>query len=165
MEIAIKVCRQASTEDALLLAQKHGMHDWYLKIQIEDRADYKQSLDYIGKLDFSEVRTERYGVAILLTFLFGFRFNMFLFCIIYKKQAETNMKKYGSILLQHCPAEATQLLKRLCTDYRPSNKPLVDNVSTNAEFLQHLIFSRSVSLICSSPLCLEYASRKHKPPC
>ncbi|XP_034252535.1 vacuolar protein sorting-associated protein 11 homolog [Thrips palmi] len=95
VEIAIKVCRQASTEDALLLAQKHGMHDWYLKIQIEDRADFKQALDYIGKLEFSE--------------------------------AETNMKKYGCRILQSCPAEATQLLKRLCTDYRPSNKPLVDS--------------------------------------
>ncbi|XP_026290082.1 vacuolar protein sorting-associated protein 11 homolog [Frankliniella occidentalis] len=95
VEIAIKVCRQASTEDALLLAQKHKMHDWYLKIQIEDQGDCKQALDYIGKLDFSE--------------------------------AETNMKKYGCILLQNCPNEATQLLKRLCTDYRPSNKPLVDN--------------------------------------
>lgn len=55
VEIAIKVCRQASTEDALLLAQKHGMHDWYLKIQIEDRADFKQALEYIGKLEFNEV--------------------------------------------------------------------------------------------------------------
>ncbi|KAK3910483.1 Vacuolar protein sorting-associated protein 11-like protein [Frankliniella fusca] len=95
VEIAIKVCRQASTEDALLLAQKHKMHDWYLKIQIEDQGDCKQALEYIGKLDFSE--------------------------------AETNMKKYGCILLQNCPFEATELLKRLCTDYRPSNKPLVDN--------------------------------------
>lgn len=95
VEIAIKVCRQASTEDALLLAQKHGMHDWYLKIQIEDRSDFKQALEYISKLEFSE--------------------------------AETNMKKYGCILLQNCAAEATQLLKRLCTDYRPSNKPLVDS--------------------------------------
>lgn len=95
VEIAIKVCRQASTEDALLLAQKHGMHEWYLKIQIEDKADFTQALEYIAKLDFHE--------------------------------AETNMKKYGGILLQKCPSEATELLKRLCTDYRPSNKPLVDN--------------------------------------
>ncbi len=55
VEIAIKVCRQASTEDALLLAQKHKMHDWYLKIQIEDQGDCQQALEYIGKLDFSEV--------------------------------------------------------------------------------------------------------------
>lgn len=60
----------------------------------------------------------------------------FLHCL----KAETNMKKYGCILLQNCPAEATQLLKRLCSDYRPSNKPLVDNVcfmSTFVLFLKH----------------------------
>lgn len=120
MEIAIKVCRQASTEDALLLAQKHGMHDWYLKIQIEDRADFKQALDYIGKLEFSEVSFK------VLCFCFIPRSD---FCFnLSTLQAETNMKKYGCRILQNCPAEATQLLKRLCTDYRPSNKQLVDQV-------------------------------------
>lgn len=94
VEIAIKVCRQVSREDALILARKHGMHSWYLKIQIEDLQKYKEALDYIGSLEFEE--------------------------------AESNMKKYGNILIQHAPDEATQFLKRLCTDYRPSNKPLVD---------------------------------------
>ncbi|XP_047107852.1 vacuolar protein sorting-associated protein 11 homolog isoform X3 [Schistocerca piceifrons] len=94
VEIAIKVCRQVSREDALMLAKKHGMHSWYLKIQIEDLLKYKEALEYIGSLEFEE--------------------------------AESNMKKYGNILIQHAPDEATQFLKRLCTDYRPSNKPLVD---------------------------------------
>lgn len=94
VEVAINVCRQASSEDALLLAEKHGLHSWYLKIQIEDHHKYTAALDYIAKLEFSE--------------------------------AEKNMKKYGNILLQHAPKETTDFLKRLCTDYRPSNKPLVD---------------------------------------
>ncbi|XP_063243527.1 vacuolar protein sorting-associated protein 11 homolog isoform X2 [Bacillus rossius redtenbacheri] len=94
VEIAIKVCRQASSEDALLLAEKHGLHDWYLKIQVEDRGNYRQALDYIARLDFQE--------------------------------AEANMKRYGNLLIEKVPEEATQFLKKLCTDYRPSNKPLVD---------------------------------------
>lgn len=55
MEIAIKVCRQASPEDALLLAQKHSKHEWYLRIQIEDKQEYKKALEYIATLEFEEV--------------------------------------------------------------------------------------------------------------
>lgn len=55
MEVAINVCRQASSEDALLLAEKHGLHSWYLKIQIEDHHKYIAALDYIAKLEFCEV--------------------------------------------------------------------------------------------------------------
>lgn len=55
MEIAIKVCRQASPEDALLLAQKHGKHEWYLRIQIEDKHEYKKALEYMATLEFEEV--------------------------------------------------------------------------------------------------------------
>lgn len=35
-------------------------------------------------------------------------------------QAESNMKRYGKILMHHVPNETTELLKILCTDYRPS---------------------------------------------
>lgn len=56
VEIAIKVCRQASPEDALLLAQKHGRHECYLRIQIEDKQEYKKALEYIATLEFEEVR-------------------------------------------------------------------------------------------------------------
>ena len=31
------------------------------------------------------------------------------------------MKKYGKILISEVPAETTQLLKLLCTDYHPSH--------------------------------------------
>lgn len=36
------------------------------------------------------------------------------------EQAESNMKRYGKILMYHVPNETTELLKILCTDYRPS---------------------------------------------
>ena len=35
-------------------------------------------------------------------------------------QAESNMKRYGKILMHHVPDETTELLKILCTDYQPS---------------------------------------------
>ncbi|XP_046491290.1 vacuolar protein sorting-associated protein 11 homolog isoform X2 [Neodiprion pinetum] len=106
VEIAIKVCRQASSEDALLLATKHGKHEWYLRIQIEDKAEYKGALEYIATLDFEE--------------------------------AESNMKKYGSVLIEHVPNEATQFLKRLCTNYRPANKPLVDQATLDGSVEQSI---------------------------
>ncbi|XP_070156564.1 vacuolar protein sorting-associated protein 11 homolog isoform X1 [Polyergus mexicanus] len=99
VEIAIKVCRQASSEDALLLAQKHGKHEWYLRIQIEDKREYKKALEYIATLEFEE--------------------------------AEVNMKKYGNILIENVPNESTQFLKTLCTNYKPSDKPLVDQEALN----------------------------------
>uniref|UniRef100_A0A8P0TRQ8 Vacuolar protein sorting-associated protein 11 homolog n=2 Tax=Canis lupus familiaris TaxID=9615 RepID=A0A8P0TRQ8_CANLF len=36
------------------------------------------------------------------------------------EQAESNMKRYGKILMHHIPEQTTQLLKGLCTDYQPS---------------------------------------------
>lgn len=39
------------------------------------------------------------------------------------------MKKFGNVLLQNAPKEATDLLKRLCTDYRPSSKALIEEVT------------------------------------
>lgn len=43
-------------------------------------------------------------------------------------QAEANMKKYGNVLIENVPNESTLFLKALCTNYKPSNKPLVDQV-------------------------------------
>lgn len=43
--------------------------------------------------------------------------------------AESNLKQYGKILMSQVPNETTDLLKRLCTDYRPNDKPLIDQVS------------------------------------
>ncbi|KAK9507651.1 hypothetical protein O3M35_007461 [Rhynocoris fuscipes] len=67
VEVAIDVCRHVSAEDALLLAEKHGRHDWYLTIQIEDHKKYKEALDYIAKLEFDEAEfmIKKYGVTLL----------------------------------------------------------------------------------------------------
>ena len=56
VDTAIRVCRQVSAEDALLLAKKHGRHDWYFKIQLEDREQYAEVLEYVAQLEFAEVR-------------------------------------------------------------------------------------------------------------
>lgn len=67
VEIAIKVCRQASPEDALLLAEKHKKHEWYLRIQIEDKCEYKKALEYIATLDFehAELNMKKYGSVLI----------------------------------------------------------------------------------------------------
>ncbi|XP_008204135.1 vacuolar protein sorting-associated protein 11 homolog isoform X1 [Nasonia vitripennis] len=119
VEIAIKVCRQGSPEDALLLAQKHGKHEWYLRIQIEDKTEYKKALEYIATLDFEE--------------------------------AEMNMKKYGNILIENVPNEATQFLKILCTNYIPTNKALPEKEQSvekaNPEDFIHLFLNNSERLV------------------
>lgn len=46
------------------------------------------------------------------------------------------MKKYGNILIENVPNESTQFLKTLCTNYKPSDKPLVDQV-----YIQLLLFT------------------------
>ncbi|KAL4227956.1 Vacuolar protein sorting-associated protein 11 [Mactra antiquata] len=95
-ETAIKVCRQAGYhKHALFLANKHNLHEWYLKIQLDDIKDYQKALEYIGKLDFEE--------------------------------AENNLKQYGKMLMSKRPIETTQLLKRLCTDYKPDDRLLVED--------------------------------------
>ncbi|XP_022189804.2 vacuolar protein sorting-associated protein 11 homolog [Nilaparvata lugens] len=90
VEVALNVCRQTSSVDALLLAEKHRLHSWYLKIQIEDNNQLSDALSYLAKLDFNE--------------------------------AVENTIRYGSILMEKAPKETTQFLKRLCTNYRPSEE-------------------------------------------
>jgi len=56
VDTAINVCRSAGYFDhAVSLADEHGHHEGYLKIQLEDIGDHKGALDYISKLDFEEV--------------------------------------------------------------------------------------------------------------
>lgn len=40
----------------MLLAKKHDRYEWYLRIQIEDKHEYKKALEYMATLDFEEVR-------------------------------------------------------------------------------------------------------------
>lgn len=125
VEIAIKVCRQVSSEDALSLAKKHEKHDWYLKIQIEDHKKYIDALQYIANLEF--------------------------------EQAELYMKKYGNVLIQNVSEESTQFLKKLCSDYKPHEKPLVsENMLDGSEHIKqkadpedyiHLFLNNSSRLV------------------
>ena len=58
VEVAIKVCRQAGYCDhALKLAEKHRYHQWFLQIQLEDKKNFKGSLDYITSLDFHNAKS------------------------------------------------------------------------------------------------------------
>lgn len=70
--------------------------------------------------------------------------------------AESNVKQYGKVLMTEAPRETTDLLKRLCTDYRPNNQPLVDPTSleggvpriqrANAEEFIHIFVNNAVQL-------------------
>uniref|UniRef100_A0A8D8W8X9 Vacuolar protein sorting-associated protein 11 homolog n=1 Tax=Cacopsylla melanoneura TaxID=428564 RepID=A0A8D8W8X9_9HEMI len=133
VDVAIKVCRQSSSEDALLLAEKHGKHAWYLKIQIEDHARYLEALIYIGKLPFNE--------------------------------AETNIKVYGKTLLDHIPHETCEFLKKLCTDYKPSNTTLPELNHDTVERAQpeefiHFFLDHSLVLVEFLEHILNYPSRE-----
>lgn len=41
------------------------------------------------------------------------------------EEANHYTKKYGQVLVEHLPYESTQFLKRLCTNYKPENSPIV----------------------------------------
>jgi len=42
------------------------------------------------------------------------------------QSAQENTEKYGATLMKHLPRKTTTFLKRLCTEFRPSNQLLVD---------------------------------------
>ncbi|XP_047535225.1 vacuolar protein sorting-associated protein 11 homolog [Vanessa atalanta] len=125
VDVAIKVVRQVSVDDALSLAANHKRHDWYLRMVIEDKKEFKQALDYIAELEFDD--------------------------------ADMYMKKYGHKLIQHEPEESTNLLKLLCTDYKPRSRPLADESSLTGRFREpdrsfpddyvHMFLSNSERLI------------------
>ncbi len=51
LDTAIRVCRQAGFfEHATYLAKKYGRHEEYLRIQIEDAAEYEDALRYLRSL-------------------------------------------------------------------------------------------------------------------
>jgi len=54
------------------------------------------------------------------------------------------MKKYGNILIENVPNESTQFLKTLCTNYKPSDKPLVDQVHIHITLLYSSIGLNSI---------------------
>lgn len=60
VDVAIKVCRQSSPENALVLAEKHSRHSLYIKILLEDRHEYTSALEYIEKLSIEQVPQHNY---------------------------------------------------------------------------------------------------------
>lgn len=93
LDVAIKVCRNASVEHALSLATRNQKHEACLSILTEDQCAYVEAVHYIEQLPFVD--------------------------------ADQMLRKYGSILMQKCHAETTELLKKLCTNYRPRNDGLI----------------------------------------
>ncbi|TPX36028.1 hypothetical protein SmJEL517_g01773 [Synchytrium microbalum] len=68
VETAIRVCRQAGYhEHALWLAEKHGQHDLYLAIQVEDLKEYSLTVRYLATLSPIEATRalKRYGTLIV----------------------------------------------------------------------------------------------------
>lgn len=56
VETAIDVCRAAAYHaHALRLAEKHGRHHAYLRVQLDSVKDYRGALAYIRQLDFPQV--------------------------------------------------------------------------------------------------------------
>ena len=68
VDIAIKVLRQSAyNEQAASLAQRHGLHQCYLEIQLDDQQDYGKALEYISGLEFvhAEASMKKYGGMLL----------------------------------------------------------------------------------------------------
>ena len=68
IDTAIKVLRQSGFyKQALNLSEKHGKHDDYLKIQLENSNNYLDALDYIKKLSNQEAveNIKKYGKLIM----------------------------------------------------------------------------------------------------
>ncbi|ORY88576.1 hypothetical protein BCR35DRAFT_288786 [Leucosporidium creatinivorum] len=68
LETAIRVCRQAGYfEHAVWLAERYGEHQEYLRIQIEDRADFGDALAYLRRLGTEVAKDSlvRYGKTLL----------------------------------------------------------------------------------------------------
>ncbi|CAN8016525.1 unnamed protein product [Ixodes persulcatus] len=91
------------------------------------------------------------------------------------REAEDYMKKYGKVLLNEIPEETTHLLKRLCTDYRPSNEQkshpedfihiFVNKSDKLLEFLEHMVKVQpnSSSLVYNTLLELHLQVHNHEP--
>lgn len=120
LDVAIKVCRNASIEHALALAERNQKHDLCLSIFIEDKHAFIDAIRYIQKLPI--------------------------------EYAEENIRKYGIALMEQCPNETTEILKRLCTEnankteYSTHEDKVKDfiNVFVKApdcliDFLEHLV--------------------------
>lgn len=67
LDVAITVCRNASLEDALSLAKRNYKHDFVVSILTEDMKMYKEALEYIEELNYSESEKllKKYGYMLM----------------------------------------------------------------------------------------------------
>lgn len=56
LDVAIKVCRKASVEHALVLAKRNLKYDSCISILAEDKRAYDEALDYIAELQFDDAQ-------------------------------------------------------------------------------------------------------------
>lgn len=59
-------------------------------------------------------------------------------------QAERNMKTYGKVLINEAPKQTTELLKKLCTDYRPCVSKYICNEFSFFIFSSYVIFKNQL---------------------
>lgn len=67
VDIAIQVCRSASVEHALELARRHQRHRLCISILVEDKREYREALEYIGRLSVEEAEASltRFGSVLM----------------------------------------------------------------------------------------------------
>lgn len=71
------------------------------------------------------------------------------------EEAEHYMKKYGNILVENKPEESTQFLKKLCTNFKPTNNIISESITGNfdvtlkadPEDFIHLFLNKSERLV------------------
>ena len=143
LETAIRVCRQAGYYDhASYLAKKYKRHEDYLRIQVEDAGNYKDALQYVRRLDREAVR------------VFQCRGNVVDFNE--RSQTETNLARYGRVMLANLPDETTQLLIDICTGTGPLTVETEDLASTKRisaaapSYLSYLALTRSHAPVSDS---------------
>lgn len=63
LDVAIKVCRTASVEQALSLAKRNRKHDFAISILTEDKEAFAEALEYISHLSFDDAdkSLKKYG--------------------------------------------------------------------------------------------------------
>ena len=60
--------------------------------------------------------------------------------IVNEFQAESQIKKYGKVLINEVPDQTTDLLKRLCTDFKPGNRMLIFLTFFQVLILYYIIY-------------------------
>ncbi|RWS28783.1 vacuolar protein sorting-associated protein 11-like protein [Leptotrombidium deliense] len=103
VETAIKVLKQAGFfDEASYLAEKHSCHDWYFKIQLEDKCDAADALRYMK---------DNLRSSLLLT---------------------QYLRKYGRFLMNKEPEKTTQLIKNVCSNSSLIASPVDSKPKTQA---------------------------------